>query len=178
GPQQRPTPDAEARREQSLLARATPATIRNGQSRHRGCRRLTMKIPHSRSEQQAEQSLLSEDRCASIRSFPAARRRQRSGILPDAYSLLLTAHLSGHQVMINGYAFLFTALLRSWLRSCRPGTAVHWGERPQRSQQLPQLAGPRAIKIPIPLAGPRSGIGLPGVLVAVLTGTTLLLVAA
>src|SRR5262249_60665248 len=67
---------------------------------------------------------------------------------------------------------------RSWLRSCRPGTAVHQVERPQRSQQLPQLAGPRVIKIPIPLAGPRSGIGLPGVLVAVLTGRTLLLVGA
>jgi hypothetical protein len=36
-------------------------------------------------------------------------------------------------------------------------------ERPQRSQQLLQLAGPRVIKIPIPLTGPRSGIGLPGV---------------
>jgi hypothetical protein len=48
----------------------------------------------------------------------------------------------------------------------------------QWSQQLLQLAGPRVIRIPIPLMGPGSGIGLPGMLVAVLTGMSLVLVAA
>jgi len=80
--------------------------------------------------------------------------------------------------MINGYAL---RPLLSFVRGCDPvgpePRSICY-QRPQRSQQLLQLAGPRVIKIPIPLIGPRSGIGLPGVLVAVLTGTTLLLVAA
>jgi hypothetical protein len=101
-----------------------------------------------------------------------------AGARDQLAALVLTAPLSGYQVMINGYAL---CSLLSFVCGCDPvGPEPRsiWVERPQRCQQLPQFAGPRVIKIPTPLAGPRSGIGLPGVLVAVLTGTTLLLVAA
>jgi hypothetical protein len=58
-----------------------------------------------------------------------------------------------------------------------PGPASQAPDRGPLTRQ-PDVAGPRVIKISIPLTGPRRGIGLPGVLVAVLTGTTLFMVPA
>ena len=87
---------------------------------------------------------------------------------------------AGHQVLVLERDCLQPAPLLFFVRAAilLARNRGPLGGAPRRSQQLSQLAGPRVINIPIPLMGPRSGIGLPGVPVAVLTGTTLLLVAA
>ncbi len=58
---QPPAPAAKARGEESSLARATPAAIKDDQSGHRSNCGLTTKTPLRRSEAGAEQSSLSRD---------------------------------------------------------------------------------------------------------------------
>jgi hypothetical protein len=77
---------------------------------------------------------------ATRRKHASQRGADRAPLASLPGWLLLTARLSGHQIMINGHALC--PLSPSWLRPCQPGAAVGM-ERPKRSQD--ERPGPSAI---------------------------------